>query len=185
MSQYVRRYALLDPNRFGSITHDPVELACGDGQEGIAPGKQPQPWPRHPPVVLQDRQQLTLEADANSRALDLLGQAIDRDPDHAFAVALSAWCMGQRVAPPFLFTNALAQDRRRLWLEATTVARRALTLRAGASELAILGNAFAITGNLGTAEVVTQKALSISGSSVWACPTLNEYAGKPSGPPAA
>src|SRR5262249_28886969 len=31
-----------------------------------------------------------LEADANSRALDLLGQAIDRDPDHAFAVALSA-----------------------------------------------------------------------------------------------
>src|SRR3974377_1452348 len=61
VAQYVRRYALLDPNRFGSITHDPVELACGDGQEGIAPGKQPQPWLRHPPVVLEDRQQLWRE----------------------------------------------------------------------------------------------------------------------------
>src|SRR5215467_9485313 len=61
MAQYVRRYALLDPNRFGSITHDPVELACGDGQEGIAAGKQPQPWLRHPPVVLEDRQQLWRE----------------------------------------------------------------------------------------------------------------------------
>src|SRR5215467_12976785 len=55
MAQYVRRYALLDPNRFGSITHNPVELACGDGQEGIAAGKQPQPWLRHPPVVLDYR----------------------------------------------------------------------------------------------------------------------------------
>jgi hypothetical protein len=31
MAQYVGRYVLLDPNRFGSITHDPVELACCAG----------------------------------------------------------------------------------------------------------------------------------------------------------
>src|SRR5262249_33443189 len=49
---------------------------------------------------------LALKADANSRALDLLGQATERDPDHAFAVALSAWCIGQR----YLLTNAPAQD---------------------------------------------------------------------------
>src|SRR6516162_4737371 len=83
MAQYVRRYALLDPNRLGSITHDPVELACGDGQEGSAPGKQPQPWLRHPPVVLEDRQQLWRE----HRMPILLGMLLR---------ALIAWLRGDR-----------------------------------------------------------------------------------------
>jgi len=109
-----------------------------------------------------------LEADANSRALDLLGQAIDRDPDHAFAVALSAWCIGQRGSPVYRLTNASVQDRHRMRQQATTLARRALTMRGGASELAILGNAFALTGDLETANAVIQKALSINGSSAWA-----------------
>jgi len=108
------------------------------------------------------------EADANSRALDLLGQAIDREPDHAFAVALSAWCIEQRGSPVYRLTNASAQDSRRLAQEARTLARRAITMRCGSSELAILGNAFALTGDLETAEAVIQKALSISGSSAWA-----------------
>jgi AraC-like DNA-binding protein/tetratricopeptide (TPR) repeat protein len=112
---------------------------------------------------------LALETDANLRALDLLGKATDRDPDHAFAVALSSWCIGQRrTYTPYLLTNAPAQDCRRLWLQATTLARHALTIADGGRELAILGNAFAITGDLETADAVTQKALSISGSSAWA-----------------
>src|SRR5215831_1317611 len=48
MSQDVRGYPFLDANGFGSITDDPVELVCGNGHQGIAPGKQPHPWPRHP-----------------------------------------------------------------------------------------------------------------------------------------
>ena len=108
------------------------------------------------------------EADANSRALDLLGQAIDRDPDHAFAVALSAWCIGQRGSPVYRLTNASVQDRHRMRQQATTLARRALTLRCGASELAMLGNAFVLTGDLETANAVIQKALSVNGSSAWA-----------------
>src|SRR5215469_4864236 len=82
MAQYVRRYALLDPNRFGSITHNPVELACGDGQEGIAAGKQPQPWLRHPPVVLEDRQQLWRE----HRMPVLLALPLFDADQHALAV---------------------------------------------------------------------------------------------------
>jgi len=109
-----------------------------------------------------------LEADANSRALDLLGQAIDRDPDHAFAVALSAWCIGQRGSPVYRLTDASVRDRRRLAQEARTLARRALTLRCGAPELAILGNAFALASDLETANAVIQEALSVNGSSAWA-----------------
>jgi tetratricopeptide (TPR) repeat protein len=100
------------------------------------------------------------EADANSRALDLLGQAIERDPDHAFAVASSAWCIGQRAAYVFRLTNASVQERRRQFQQATTIARRALAMRGGASVLAILGNAFALIGDLETATAVIQKALS-------------------------
>jgi tetratricopeptide (TPR) repeat protein len=109
-----------------------------------------------------------LEADENSRALGLLGQAIDRDPDHAFAVALSAWCIGQRGSPVYRLIDASAQNRLRLAQEARTLARRALTMRGGASELAILGNAFVLTEDLETANAVIQKALSINGSSAWA-----------------
>ena len=41
MPQDVRRYPLLDPNGFGGVAHDPIELASGDGHHGIATGKQP------------------------------------------------------------------------------------------------------------------------------------------------
>src|SRR5262249_3925636 len=61
MTKHVRRDALLDANGFGSITDDPVELACRDGHQGIAPREQPQLGPRHPPVVAQDCQQACRE----------------------------------------------------------------------------------------------------------------------------
>jgi tetratricopeptide (TPR) repeat protein len=107
---------------------------------------------------------LALDAEGNSRALDLLGRAINLDPDNAFAVALAAWCHAQRAAQPYLFTTAPTQNL----LLATSLARRAARMGGDATVLAVLGNAFAQSWDLETADAVTQKALSVDGGSAWA-----------------
>jgi hypothetical protein len=47
---------------------------------------------------------LSLNAEGNSRALDLLERAMERDPEHALATALAAWAYGQRVVYHFAVT---------------------------------------------------------------------------------
>lgn len=44
---------------------------------------------------------LSLDAEGNARALELLERATDRDPDHALALALAAWAYVQRVVYHF------------------------------------------------------------------------------------
>ena len=80
---------------------------------------------------------LSLNADGNKQALDLLERAMERDPDHALATALAAWAYSQRVA--YHFAPSPNEDRAR----SAELARKAQTLAGDATVLAVLGNALA------------------------------------------
>jgi AraC-like DNA-binding protein/Tfp pilus assembly protein PilF len=105
---------------------------------------------------------LSLDADGNARALDFLERAIRFDPDHALAIALAAWCYAQQAV--YLFNDTPAEAR----LKALSLGRRAVDIGGNATVLAVLGHAFSLADNLETADLVTQKALAIDGSSAWA-----------------
>jgi len=105
---------------------------------------------------------LSLSADGNARALDLLERAIERDPDHALATALAAWAYGQRVV--YHFAANPDQDRAR----SAELARKAQRLSGDATVLAVLGNALTFLHDLDTADQVIRKALAIDGGSAWA-----------------
>lgn len=119
---------------------------------------------------------LSIEADGNIRALDLLERAINSDPGHTLAIALSAWCFAQRGA--YLFDDAPAQNR----LRALSLARRVVDIPGDATVFAVLGNAFCLANDLEAADLVTQKALEIDGSAAWAWSRsglLDIYQGRP------
>jgi AraC-like DNA-binding protein/Tfp pilus assembly protein PilF len=103
---------------------------------------------------------LSLDAEGNARALDLLNDAMERDPDNALAVALAAWAYGQRLV--YHFTSDSQADRRR----SAELAQKALGLHPDPI-LAIVGNALSLL-NDDMAEQVVAKALAIDGSSAWA-----------------
>jgi AraC-like DNA-binding protein/tetratricopeptide (TPR) repeat protein len=105
---------------------------------------------------------LSLDADGNARALDLLGRAMDRDPDNGLATALAAWAHAQRVI--YHFSARPLEERAR----SAALARRALSLAGDAPALAILGNALTSLHDLETADLVIRKALSADGGSAWA-----------------
>jgi tetratricopeptide (TPR) repeat protein len=105
---------------------------------------------------------LSLEAEGNARALDLLERATDRDPHHALATALAAWARVQRVVYHFtadpLVERALSAD----------LARKAQALATDATALAVLGNALTLLHEVETADLVIRKALAVDGGSAWA-----------------
>jgi AraC-like DNA-binding protein/TolB-like protein len=105
---------------------------------------------------------LALDADGNTRALDLLGRAIDRDPEHRLAIALASWCHAQRAI--YHFSDAAADHR----VRAADLAQRIAGAANDATVLAILGNALALLDRIDAAEVVIRRALDICGSSSWA-----------------
>lgn len=105
---------------------------------------------------------LSLNADGNAHALELLERAMGRDPDHALATALAAWAYGQRVVYHFAATPN--EDRAR----SAELARKAQTLAGDATVLAVLGNALTFLHDLEAADLVIRKALSIDGGSAWA-----------------
>jgi AraC-like DNA-binding protein/tetratricopeptide (TPR) repeat protein len=105
---------------------------------------------------------LSLDAEGNARALDLLERATDRDPDHALATALAAWARVQRVV--YHFTTSPLEERAR----SADLARKARTLAGGATALAVLGNALTLLHDLETAGLVIRKALSVDAGSAWA-----------------
>jgi AraC-like DNA-binding protein/tetratricopeptide (TPR) repeat protein len=107
---------------------------------------------------------VALERVATARAIDLLGEALARDPDQPFAAALAAWCHAQRVI--YQFTTTPAQER----AQALELAQRAAA-NLGADDAmvrAILGNAYNAVHDLDTAEVMVDRALALDGSSAWA-----------------
>ncbi|QHO71513.1 hypothetical protein ACH79_01640 [Bradyrhizobium sp. CCBAU 051011] len=105
---------------------------------------------------------LSLDANGNARALDLLERAMDQNPNHPLATALAAWAHVQRVV--YHFTHAPQQERARS-LELTS---RARGLSGEATVLAILGNALSLLNEFDTADLVTRKALAMDGGSAWA-----------------
>ncbi len=105
---------------------------------------------------------LSLNAEGNAHALDLLERAMERDPDNALATALAAWAYSQRLV--YHFTATPNEDRAR----SAELARKAQTLGGDATVLAVLGNAFTFLHDLEAAELMIRKALSIDGGSAWA-----------------
>lgn len=104
---------------------------------------------------------LSLDAEGNARALDILNAAMNRDPAHALSTALAAWLHGQRIV--YHFTSDPAQDRARC----AELARKTLALRADSTVLAIAGSALSLI-NHDMAEQAVAKALAMDGSSAWA-----------------
>jgi AraC-like DNA-binding protein/tetratricopeptide (TPR) repeat protein len=105
---------------------------------------------------------LSLDAEGNSRALDLLARAMERDPEHALAAALGAWAHAQRIV--YHFTTDPVRDR----LRGFEIARKAQSLSGDATALAVLGNALTLLGDLEAAAHVIGKALAIDGGCAWA-----------------
>ena len=105
---------------------------------------------------------LSLDAEGNAHALDLLERAMQRDPRNALATALAAWAYGQRVV--YHFATTTKEDRAR----SAELARKARTLGGDATVLAVLGNALTFLHDLDAAELMIRKALSIDGGSAWA-----------------
>jgi len=105
---------------------------------------------------------LSLDAEGNARAIDLLDRAMERDPDNALAASLAAWAHAQRVI--YHFSSMQLEERTR----GADLARRALALSGDATALAILGNALTSLRDVETAETVIGKALAVDGGSAWA-----------------
>jgi AraC-like DNA-binding protein/tetratricopeptide (TPR) repeat protein len=105
---------------------------------------------------------LSLDAEGNARALELLHRAIDLDPAHALATALAAWAHIQRVV--YHFTAEPQQERAR----SLQLVQKARALSSDPTVLAVIGNALTLLGELDTADAVIRKALSLDGGSAWA-----------------
>jgi AraC-like DNA-binding protein/tetratricopeptide (TPR) repeat protein len=119
---------------------------------------------------------LSLDADGNSRALELLERAMDLDPKHALAMALAAWAHIQRIV--YHFTTAVQEERTR----SIDLARKAIALSGDATVLAVLGNALTLLDELDSADMVIRKALAVDGGSVWAWSRsgwIDVYRGEP------
>lgn len=105
---------------------------------------------------------LSLDADGNARALELLHRAMEQDPDYALATALAAWAHIQRVV--YHFTAEPQNERAR----SVELAQKAQALSGDATVLAILGNALTLLNELDAADLLIRKALSLDGGSAWA-----------------
>jgi AraC-like DNA-binding protein/tetratricopeptide (TPR) repeat protein len=119
---------------------------------------------------------LSLDANGNARALELLERAMDQDPNHPLAIALAAWAHVQRVV--YHFTHAPLEERAR----SLELAHKARALCGDATVLAVLGNALTLLGEFDTADLVVRKALAIDGGSAWAWSRsgwLDVYKGDP------
>jgi len=105
---------------------------------------------------------LSLGADGNARALELLEHAMAQDPEHSLGLALAAWAHLQRVV--YHFTTEPLRERDR-GIELT---QKAMSLPSDVTTLAVLGNALTLLGELDTAAQVIAKALALNGGSAWA-----------------
>ena len=105
---------------------------------------------------------LSLDANGNARALELLDRALDMEPDHPLATALAAWAHVQRVV--YHFTSAALQERAR----SLELVHKARTLCSDTTVLAILGNALSLLNEFDSADLVIRKALAVDGGSAWA-----------------
>lgn len=105
---------------------------------------------------------LSLDAEGNASAIELLARAMEQDPGYALATALAAWAHIQRVV--YHFAAEPRQERAR----SIELVQKARALSGDATVLAVLGNALTLLNELDTADLVVRKALSLDGGSAWA-----------------
>ncbi len=105
---------------------------------------------------------LSLDAGGNAQALELLEQALHRNPECALAAALGAWAYAQRAI--YHFTTEPVRERER----GIELAHKARSLSGDATALAVLGNALTLLDELDSAALVVRKALAIDGGCAWA-----------------
>jgi TolB-like protein len=104
---------------------------------------------------------LSLGEAGNVRAIELLNEAMTRDPGEPLPFALAAWAYAQRVV--YYFGSDPSRDR----AQSAAYARTALSLRADPRVLAVAGTALSLLDDE-SAERVIAKALATDGSSAFA-----------------
>jgi AraC-like DNA-binding protein len=104
---------------------------------------------------------LSLDEAGNARAIELLNEAMARDPDNPLPLAFAAWAHAQRVV--YYFGTDPSRDR----AQSAAYARKALGLRADPRVLAVAGTALSLLDDASAERVVAQ-ALAIDGSSAFA-----------------
>jgi AraC-like DNA-binding protein/tetratricopeptide (TPR) repeat protein len=104
---------------------------------------------------------LSLDEAGNARAIELLNEAMNRDPGEPLPFALAAWAYAQRVV--YYFGSNPSHDR----AQGATFARTALGLREDPRVLAVAGTALSLLDEV-SAERIIARALAIDGSSAFA-----------------
>lgn len=108
-----------------------------------------------------------LEKAEADRALELLDQALQADPEYPLALALAAWCWAQRSV--YNWVDDVETARR----EATSRAERAANLSSDDPLiLAILGAVHTFARNYGAARVLLERAVQLDPNSAWALSRL-------------
>ncbi len=108
-----------------------------------------------------------LEKDAAARALELLGKALEIDPDYPLALALTAWCWAQRSVYNWADDAATAKA------EALKLADRAADQSADDPLiLAVLGTVHTFARNYGVARVMLERAIALDPNAAWALSRL-------------
>ena len=119
-----------------------------------------------------------LEKQEADRALELLGKAIENDPDYPLALALAAWCHAQQSVYN--------------WVDDTSTARaKSLALAERAADLSsddpliltVLGTVHTFSRNYGAAKVLLERAVALDPNAAWAWSRLGwlaTYTDRPS-----
>jgi tetratricopeptide (TPR) repeat protein len=106
---------------------------------------------------------LSVETVGESKALDLLQEAMERAPQDTLPLALAAWCHGLRGAHNLCARPDLEKAVARRLAESATRFNSRLPLTE-----TILAAAYCVVHDVATAEVHVDRALAIDGGSAWA-----------------
>jgi adenylate cyclase len=104
-----------------------------------------------------------LEYEANKEAARLLDKALLLDPGYPLAIALAAWCRGQRIV--YNWSKNLQEDKRETLRQAQLAAGLA---HEDPFILTVLGAALTITREFQRAASMLERALSLDPNSAWA-----------------
>lgn len=125
--------------------------------------KRPQDFGAYDHTMRAFKHVWVLEKDEAAKALSLLGQALEIEPDYPLALALSAWCHAQSSVYNWVSDISAAKAT------ALELAENAADLSADDPLiLTVLGAVHTFVGNFGTARALLQRAVSLDSNSAWA-----------------
>jgi adenylate cyclase len=139
--------------------------------------KRPQDFGAYDYTMRAFRHVWALEKEETALGQDLLGKALELEPDYPLALALSAWCHAQGSVYNWV-TDIEASKT-----EALGLAERAADLSADDPLiLTVLGTVHTFVRNYGAAKVLLQRAVALDPNSAWAWSRLGwlaNYADRP------